>query len=65
MLILFRLANFDEFDANMSNITSYGKNPVLKKMADNLLDPSLTWEDVKWLRTITHLPIVLKGILTG
>ena len=27
-------------------------------------DPSLTWEAVSWLRSITALPIVLKGIMT-
>jgi 4-hydroxymandelate oxidase len=27
-------------------------------------DPSLTWDSVAWLRSITKLPIVLKGILT-
>src|SRR6202167_2844951 len=26
-------------------------------------NPSVTWEDLKWLREITELPIVLKGIL--
>ena len=28
-------------------------------------DPSVTWSDVKWVQSITKLPIVLKGILTG
>ncbi|MED6181120.1 Lactoylglutathione lyase [Stylosanthes scabra] len=28
-------------------------------------DPSLNWKDVKWLQTITSLPILLKGILTS
>ncbi len=27
------------------------------------LDPGLTWDDVGWLRSITSLPVVLKGIL--
>jgi 4-hydroxymandelate oxidase len=27
-------------------------------------DPSLSWDSVAWLRSITKLPIVLKGILT-
>jgi 4-hydroxymandelate oxidase len=27
-------------------------------------DPSLSWDAVEWLRSITRLPIVLKGILT-
>ena len=32
---------------------------------DSLLDPALTWRDIAWLRGITGLPIVLKGILTA
>ena len=26
-------------------------------------DPSLTWEAISWLRSITNLPIVAKGVL--
>ena len=26
---------------------------------------TLTWDDVKWMRSISKLPIVLKGILSG
>nr|XP_054767638.1 2-Hydroxyacid oxidase 1-like [Lytechinus pictus] len=33
-------------------------------MATNYESPK-TWDDIKWLKTITSLPIVLKGILTG
>lgn len=29
----------------------------------SLVDPSLTWEIVGWLRSVTSLPLVLKGIL--
>jgi (S)-2-hydroxy-acid oxidase len=29
------------------------------------VDQSLNWEDVKWLRTITKLPILVKGVLTA
>ncbi len=28
-----------------------------------LFDESLTWKDVEWLRSITRLPIVVKGVL--
>ncbi len=28
-------------------------------------DPSLTWDDIAWLRAQTSLPIVLKGIMSG
>jgi 4-hydroxymandelate oxidase len=27
-----------------------------------MLDPSVTWRDVDWLRSITKLPVILKGI---
>jgi len=29
------------------------------------LDPKLTWKDVEWLRSLTQLPLVLKGVLNG
>ena len=28
------------------------------------IDPQLTWADIKWLSSITNLPIILKGIVT-
>jgi len=30
---------------------------------DQEFDPSLSWKDVEWLRSITRVPIVLKGIM--
>lgn len=30
----------------------------------DLISPSVTWDSVNWLRSVTSLPIVLKGILT-
>jgi isopentenyl diphosphate isomerase/L-lactate dehydrogenase-like FMN-dependent dehydrogenase len=32
---------------------------------DELLDPSAAWNVISWLRSLTRLPIVLKGILTA
>ena len=29
------------------------------------VDPSLTWDAVRWLRTVTSLPVLVKGVLTG
>ena len=29
----------------------------------SLFDQSLTWKDIEWLKKITHLPIIVKGIL--
>lgn len=31
----------------------------------SLVDPSLTWDDIAWLRSLTRLPIIVKGILTA
>jgi isopentenyl diphosphate isomerase/L-lactate dehydrogenase-like FMN-dependent dehydrogenase len=28
-------------------------------------DPSLTWDDVAWLRSLSSLPVVLKGVMTA
>uniref|UniRef100_A0A453B3A0 (S)-2-hydroxy-acid oxidase n=2 Tax=Aegilops tauschii subsp. strangulata TaxID=200361 RepID=A0A453B3A0_AEGTS len=37
----------------------------LEKYARDTLDPSLSWKDVEWLKSITSLPILLKGIVTA
>jgi 4-hydroxymandelate oxidase len=29
------------------------------------VDPAFSWKDIDWLRSITPLPIVLKGVLRG
>ncbi|MDT8859824.1 alpha-hydroxy-acid oxidizing protein [Alkalihalobacillus sp. MEB130] len=36
---------------------------VIKEVASRLFNPSLTWENIKWLRTKTDLPLVIKGIV--
>ncbi|XP_053561749.1 2-Hydroxyacid oxidase 2 [Bombina bombina] len=30
----------------------------------NTLDPSINWKDIQWLKSLTRLPIIIKGILT-
>ncbi len=29
----------------------------------SLLDPSISWNDITWLRSVTSLPIILKGVM--
>jgi 4-hydroxymandelate oxidase len=36
---------------------------VRRSMIENI-DPAVTWKDIDWLRSLTQLPIVLKGIRT-
>jgi isopentenyl diphosphate isomerase/L-lactate dehydrogenase-like FMN-dependent dehydrogenase len=61
--------------ANISirNLERYGTPEALRWAASSsfteyvhaLLDDSLTWESVAWLRSITSLPILIKGVLTA
>lgn len=38
------------------------KGGGLTRTMGSYIDQGLTWEDLKWIRSLTHLPIVLKGI---
>lgn len=60
-----RLGNFDDTvyaNFNMTNVTS---GSGLTKYTNDFFDQSLTWQDVSWLKNVTTLPVVLKGIITG
>jgi 4-hydroxymandelate oxidase len=54
------------------NLTATGKSD-LPRVADSglaayfaaLLDPSIEWKDLDWLRSITTLPLLVKGIVRG
>lgn len=41
------------------------RGSAFAKYVADLLDASLTWEDVDWLKSISPLPVVVKGILTA
>ena len=60
-----RMANFEKLDFKGSGVNTAKKQSGLNEYASSLFDPSLTWKDVKWLRNVTKLPIVIKGVLTG
>ncbi|XP_031375405.1 peroxisomal (S)-2-hydroxy-acid oxidase GLO4-like [Punica granatum] len=40
------------------------KGSDLQAYAEATFDPSFSWKDIEWLRSITNLPILIKGILT-
>lgn len=72
-----RSGNFPNEDVNDTHLTSNPEAPDPDPEANNdpngetnlreyiLLPISPTWETMAWLRTITTLPIIVKGILTG
>lgn len=56
---------------SVKNMLPAGLGDLPKEVLDSglaayfatLIDPALTWQDVDWLRRITQLPIVIKGIV--
>lgn len=37
----------------------------LARYVNSQLDPSLTWRDVEWLRDLSGLPVIVKGVMTA
>ncbi|XP_062981383.1 2-Hydroxyacid oxidase 1 [Elgaria multicarinata webbii] len=58
-----RMKNFETNDLAFSSEKGYGENSGLSVYVAEAIDPSINWEDLKWLRGLTSLPIVAKGIL--
>jgi 4-hydroxymandelate oxidase len=42
-----------------------GQRPSEATIYTALLDPKLTWKEIEWLRSVTKLPMLLKGILNA
>ncbi|XP_058198234.1 glycolate oxidase 1-like [Rhododendron vialii] len=56
------LKNFEGLDlGNIDKTDDSG----LASYVSSQMDQSLNWKDVEWLQTITHLPILVKGVLTA
>ncbi|RZF48782.1 hypothetical protein LSTR_LSTR008131 [Laodelphax striatellus] len=57
-----RLANFEGLLAD--KITTAKEMSGLNEYVNDLFDDTINWKDVSWLKSITKLPLVLKGVLT-
>ncbi|NXI90305.1 HAOX1 oxidase, partial [Psophia crepitans] len=57
------LKNFTSSDLAFSSGKDFGENSGLAVYVAEAIDASINWEDIKWLRGLTSLPIVAKGIL--
>ena len=51
------------FLGNASIVKSKGSSGI-NEYVSSLFDQSLTWKDVAWLKSITNLPIIIKGVLS-
>ncbi|KAH8514191.1 hypothetical protein H0E87_007152 [Populus deltoides] len=60
-LIVPQLKNLEGL---MSTEVVSDKGSNLEAYANETMDPSLCWRDIAWLKSITNLPILIKGILT-
>uniref|UniRef100_A0A7S1TAI5 FMN hydroxy acid dehydrogenase domain-containing protein n=1 Tax=Compsopogon caeruleus TaxID=31354 RepID=A0A7S1TAI5_9RHOD len=57
----------------MGNFTDASKERNIEAVAGSglanyvasLIDRSLSWRDIAWLKSITRLPIIVKGVVTG
>jgi 4-hydroxymandelate oxidase len=49
--------------AGMSELPGGIPDSGLAAYFSTLLDPALTWRDLEWLRSVTSLPILVKGIV--
>jgi 4-hydroxymandelate oxidase len=59
-----RAVNLDESITAGKHISRPGASAIATHAAATF-DTSITWADLAWLRSITTLPLVLKGILTA
>lgn len=58
------MSNFSAPSLSFSE-QSYGDDSGLAVYVSKAIDPTLSWEDVLWLKRNTHLPVILKGILSA
>lgn len=58
-------------ELGVENLHAAGYAPVPSKVGDSglaayfasVIDPSLTWDAIAWLRSITKLPVLVKGVV--
>lgn len=60
-----KFANFEDDKSNgVVDIEKDEKISGINKYVTNQFDPTLNWNDLKWLVKFTKLPVLVKGILT-
>ncbi|KAF3656121.1 Peroxisomal (S)-2-hydroxy-acid oxidase GLO4 [Capsicum annuum] len=55
---------FRNFEGLISTELASDKGSNVEAYAAETLDPSFCWKDIAWLKSITKLPILIKGVLT-
>lgn len=50
-------------EVNIESIPLQSQGSMIAAYAASLMDPTLTWDTIAWLKSVTSMPIVVKGIL--
>ncbi|KAI0217588.1 Hydroxyacid oxidase 1 [Lamellibrachia satsuma] len=61
----YSMANFSKTSDTGTRMCESEKRSGLNEYINSFFDQSLTWADVRWLKTVTDLPVVVKGVLTA
>ncbi|KAJ3324722.1 hypothetical protein HDV06_005980 [Boothiomyces sp. JEL0866] len=56
---------FENDAPDLQSNESLSRNEGAARAIAHFIDPSLSWEDLKWIRGASKLPLVLKGIQCG
>ena len=59
VFVSIRVAHYDTSEVRGK------KHGSLNEFISSQLDRSLNWKDLAWLKSITKLPVIVKGIMTG
>ena len=59
-----KLANFSS-EIEQSSMESSQSESGLYKYTQALMDKRLTWDTIIWIKSITKLPVIIKGVLTA
>ncbi|KAI8970806.1 glyoxylate dehydrogenase [Trametes punicea] len=55
----------DDAGAEVQKGQEVKKDQGVARAISSFIDPSLSWKDIPWFRSITKMPIILKGIATA
>jgi len=58
-----RLANLE--DAGFGKLGAVAGDSGVAAYTAQMLDPALTWKDMAWLKGLTRLPLLVKGLIRG
>ena len=57
------MKKFIYFRVNRSEKGGEKSGSGINDYVTSLFDQALTWKDISWLKSITNLPIIVKGVL--